>query len=214
MISIRLRVTSVAAVTAAALLSACAGHSPNALPPQSTSFLQWAPLATPAACIGQKNKPKYSFVKNNLTTKGGKACIPSFGGFGGSVSYPGANPAITATFTSSTTNYTHKLPALGKGTVMFYLQIALSGATTFGTNVPAGGGLAGKALKPGKTYTAFGAVISPISQAIGGCYLVAKKSSAGGVISGFGNLLKGQSVPLAVTAVVEIYSGKQTSSKC
>ena len=56
---------------------------------------------------------------------------------------------------SSTKNYNH-LPQLGQGTAIFYLQLALSGGTSFASNVRAGGGLTASKIVPGKPYTAYG----------------------------------------------------------
>jgi hypothetical protein len=208
---------AVASLLAAALLSACAGHSGNALLPSVPSSLTpslFAPMASPPACKGQKSSKKYGSLTVTLSTSGGSFCIPSYGGFGGSVTYPSANPSVKMKLISSTTDYNHKLPPLSSGKPIFYLQLALNGATNFGTNVAAGGGLAGKKIIPSKTYTAFAqASADGITLPLKPCYLIAKTSKYGGVISGIGTLLKGLSVPVPASGLIEIYTGKLGGAK-
>src|SRR5579875_2684292 len=142
-----------AVLIASGMLAACAQHS-GALP--TVAGLQQAtglPDASPPACKGQKTTSKYASLTVTLSTKGGSFCIPAFGGFGGSVKYPSVNPSVKLGLISSTTDYAH-LPQLGSGTAIFYLQLALSGGTTFGADAPAGGGLTSKKIVPGKPYTA------------------------------------------------------------
>ncbi|HTU83612.1 MAG TPA: hypothetical protein VMF61_15895, partial [Candidatus Acidoferrales bacterium] len=140
----------------------------------------------------------------------------AIGGFGGTIQYPSAKPSVTMTLTSSTTNYAKLPPIAGaKGKAIFYLQLAISGKTSFGTNTQAGGGLASKKIVAGKTYTAFGvADVDGFSVPFTPCYAVAVKSSYGGQIGGLGTLLKGQNVPVPASGYIEIYPGKQASGKC
>jgi hypothetical protein len=130
------------------------------------------------------------------------------------VKYPGANPSVKLTITSSTTNYDH-MPELGQGTAVFYMQLALSGGTTFGSTGTAGGGLTSQQIIAGNPYTAYGqAKAFGIKKNFGPCYAIAKQGKYGGVIGGIGSLLKGQNIPFAVNGIIEIYSGKQTRTKC
>jgi hypothetical protein len=154
-------------------------------------------------------------VEEQLQTAGGKACIPSFGGFGGKMSYPSLKPAISVTLIDSTTNYDN-MPELGEsGTPILYIQLSISGQTSFGQTPPRGGALVGANIIPSKTYTTFGqASAFGIKEDLPPCYSVAGKSSYGGKLGGLGTLLKGQSIPGAAQAVVEIYPGKQTTQKC
>lgn len=209
----RLRV-SLAAV-AAASLTACAQHALPTLPsaPASVSSAMQADLVPPN-CPGQKTTKKYAELTVLLSSKGGKLCVPAYGGFGGEVRYPGANPQVKLTLVSSTKDYNHQ-PQLGKGTAIFYLQLGISGGTTFGSRVRPGGGVTSKKILPGKPYTAYGqAVIFSFKVPFGPCYTVATKGPYGGVIGGVGTLLKGQSVPAKASGIIEIYTGKQTSTKC
>ncbi|HEY6325699.1 MAG TPA: hypothetical protein VIW73_04160 [Candidatus Cybelea sp.] len=199
----------------ACALAACTAHAAAPLPPTTLAPLAGAlPDAGPPLCKGQKTTKNYASLTVTLSTKGGSFCIPAYGGFGGSVEYPGANPSVKLKLISSTKDYNH-LPQLGQGTAIFYLQLALSGGTSFAPKVQAGGGLTAKKIIPGKPYTAYGqATISGFTLNFGPCYAVATKGKYGGIIRGIGTLLKGQSIPVAASGVIELYSGKQTSTKC
>lgn len=212
---VRFSVRGVICAATAAVLSACAQHGGSVIPSNSLGSLALSlPDVNPPMCKGQKNAPKYASLTVTLSTKGGSFCIPEFGGFGGSVKYPSANPSVKLKLISSTTNYNHQ-PDLGKGAAIFYLQLALSAGTSFGANVQAGGGLTGSKIDPGKAYTAYGqAVVFGLKIPFGPCYAVATKGKYGGVIGAIGTLLKGANVPVAASGVIEIYSGKQTSTKC
>ncbi len=88
------------------------------------------------------------------------------------------------------------------------MKLKLIGSTKDYDNLPQ----LGKGDKP---YTAYGrATISGFPFNFGPCYSVATKGKYGGVIGGVGTLLKGVFVPAAASAVIELYSGKQTSAKC
>jgi hypothetical protein len=204
------------AIVVTALLTGCAMHGSGVVPDGNALRGTFAaPDAAPPACKGQRTTKQYASVKGTFLSKGGTLCIPAFGGLGGSVTYPPANPSVSVSLISSTTNYNHKLPSLHKGAPIFYLQLSIASGTTFGQNVPAGGGLTGQPIKAGSTYTAFGqAVIDGFKFNFSPCYAVATKGKYGGVIGGVGTLLKGQSVPGAASGVIEIYSGKFANGKC
>ncbi|HEY2473174.1 MAG TPA: hypothetical protein VGI19_00085 [Candidatus Cybelea sp.] len=194
-------------------LAACAQQD-RTFAPTTLSAASIAPDALPPSCKGQKTTKQYASVSEQLLSKGGSLCVPAFGGFGGSIKYPPANPSVKLGLTSSTTNYDH-LPNLGKGSPIFYLQLAISGGTTFGQNVRAGGGLTSQQIDPGEPYTIYGqAVVHHIPFNFGPCYAVATKGKYGGVLGGVGTLLKGARVPVAATAVLEIYAGQQTNKEC
>ncbi|MFZ0031864.1 MAG: hypothetical protein WAK84_08325 [Candidatus Cybelea sp.] len=211
---VRFSVRGVICVATATVLSACAQH--GAFMP-ATSFVPQQialPDLTPPKCKGQKSTKNYASLTVTLSTKGGSFCVPEFGGFGGTIEYPGANPSVKLALISSTTDYNH-LPQLGTGTAIFYLQLAISGGTAFGNQVPAGGGLAAKKLVPEKPYTSYGqAKIFGYTFKFGPCVATAKKSKYGGSIGGIGTLLKGAHVPSAASGLIEIYSGKQTATPC
>ncbi len=211
---IGLIVRALPAVAAAALLHACAHSASAVLPGDSSGTQGLLPMANPPMCKGQKNAKDHASVTETLSTKGGSLCIPEFGGFGGKVKYPGASPSVQVTLTSSTTNY-NGMPQLGQGTAIFYLQLAISGSTSFGNKVRHGGGLTSAQIQPGYPYTVYGqAVVFGVKVNFGPCYATATHGKYGGVIGGVGNLLKGQSIPTAGNAVLEVYAGQQTSSPC
>lgn len=203
------------AIAIATSLAACAQH--GAVPLPATASISPAailPQADPPRCNGQKSTHKYASLTVKLSGNGGSVCIPEFGGFGGHVKYPSASPSVKLKLISSTKNYNH-LRELGNGKAMFYLQIALSEAVSFGTKVGAGGGLTSKKIEPHQLYTVYGEVtISGITFKFKPCYAVATKGKYGGVIGGIGTLLKGQDVPAAATGAIEIYDGKQTGKEC
>ncbi len=205
-------------LAAAALLAACSAHGNGVVPPAFIQSLNSMPVqaaAVPPACKGQTTTKTHASVKEKLLSSGGHACIPAFGGLGGNIAYPGATPSITLTLISSTTNYTGKLPNLGSGSPLFYLQVATSAATSFASNVPAGGGLTGASIKTGRNYTIYGqAKVDGFTLNFTPCYTQATKGKYGGVIGGMGTLLKGENVPAAATGVIEVYSGKSASGTC
>jgi hypothetical protein len=202
------------ALAALIALAACAQHGGTLLPAAALNPAAIAPHAVPPDCKGQKTAKDYASLTQTLSTEGGALCVPAFGGFGGTINYPPANPSVNVELTSSTTNY-DQMPNLGTGTPIFYLQLAIGGATSFGSNVDAGGGLTSQTIRPRKPYTVYGhAVIFHIPFNFGPCYGKASKGKYGGVIGGVGTLLEGAQIPGAATAVVEVYAGKQTSTKC
>lgn len=202
-------------LAAATMFAACAGQSAPPLPATgSTAPAQPSPQAKVPKCKGQQTAGEYASLTVTLSSNGGSFCIPRFGGFGGSVKYPAVYPSVQLTLTSSTTNYDN-MPELGSGTAIFYLQLALSGGTTFGSKVGAGGGLASKKIVVGDTYTIFGqAKVFGFPYDFPPCYVIAVKSRYGGTLGGIGTLLKGQNVPTAATGVIEVYSGQQASQQC
>ena len=218
MLTLRLSQPGLVAALAAGLTAGCAQNAAIPASPFASAGGSAERIALPNAtvpkCKGQKDTKQYASLTVTLSTQGGSFCIPEFGGFGGSVEYPSVDPSVKLTEKSSTTDYA-KLPQLGSGTAIFYLQLAISGSTAFGTNLKAGGGLTAKQIVAGKPYTAFGeATIDSITVKFTPCYAIAGKGKYGGVIGGIGTLLKGQIVPAAATGFIEIYSGKQADSKC
>jgi hypothetical protein len=213
MASFRFALNASSALAAAVLLSACAYES---IPLTSGAFTTQAerPAVAPPSCKGQKDAKQYASLTVTLSTKGGSFCIPAFGGFGGTVEYPSADPSVKLKLISSTTDYNHQ-PQLGSGTAIFYMQLALSSGTDFGDDAKAGGGLAGKAIVAKKPYTIYGqATVLGFKFDFGPCYVVATKSKYGGAIGGVGTLLEGEDIPSKATGIIEIYSGQQTSKQC
>lgn len=220
MLRLRFYLRNSLALFSATVLAACAQH--GAMLPSTSLAMPLTgalpnviiPDLTPPKCKGQKTTKNYASLTVKLSANGGSFCIPAFGGFGGGIKYPPANPSVKLKLIGSTKNYNHQ-PELGSGKAIFYLQLAIANGTSFGSNVQTGGGLTGKKIVAGKPYTAYGqATVSGFHLDFGPCYAVATKGKYGGVIGGVGTLLKGQSVPVAAKAIIEIYSGKQTGTQC
>lgn len=216
----RLFVGSSLVLAAAAALAACApqGGAGGAGLPVTPLALQrnvvLGDAGAPAPCTGQKTTKNYAKATVTLETTGGKFCVPAFGGFGGTIAYPKAKPKVNVTLTSSTTDY-NKLPQLGTGTAIFYLQMNLLTHSTFGNAIDAAGGLTAATIKSGKTYTAYGqASLYGSTIKFGPCFEVATKGKYGGVLSSLGALLEYAVVPAKTKGFLEVYAGKQSKNKC
>jgi len=208
----------------AAAIAGCAGSNPSALPslplpspspsttptPTPTPSPSPAPAAVAVACAGQTTTATNASVTETLVTAGGSACLPLFGGFGGTIVYPTVSTSVTATLTASTTNDA-SFPTLGSGAAIYYLQIALSGATTFGAAAPSGGGLVATstAIVPGAVYSILGqATFAGNTINLTPCQTTAASGANGaGVISGLGTVLNGAQAPAPVTTILEIVTG-------
>ncbi len=93
-------------------LAACSARPAAPLP--STVFAPPAsvlPEAGPPACKDQKTTQNYASLTVTLSTKGGSFCIPAYGGFGGTVKYPGASPSVKLKLISSTKDYNRSAAA-------------------------------------------------------------------------------------------------------
>ena len=205
--------SALAVALAAGVASGCASQSNPTLPQGDVPSAIVLPQAGPPACKGQKNTKTYSSAAETLSSKGGRLCIPVFHAIGGSLEYPGAKPSGKVTVTSTTINNGYPYP--GSGTPIFYSLIALPGATTFGSTLPAGSGLTGKAIKAKAKYTVFFNYYKyGFWYSVSSCYAVAKPGKFGGVLDRLGALLKGQSFGGAYTLLFEVYPNQQTSSAC
>lgn len=213
----RISKLSVASTIAISLI-ACAGQS-NMVPPPAGTSAAVSSNAVPAPCTGQTTSTEYATSKPlKLKSRNTRACIPAFGGFGGSLHYPAATPAVSATFTSSTTNYNSLLPALSKGTPIFYLQIATTAPTAFASTYKASGGLTSKSIKPGKTYFVYGQAklggVAGIMIDFTPCKATAVKVKGGGAIANLGTLLVGQNIGGSASIVIEVYPKGHVAAKC
>lgn len=215
MSTIRSCFAGAAALLVGALSAGCAQHTGTLVPVTPSAAARTnLPDANPPQCKGQQDQQYDATLTEKLKTKGAAFCIPEFGGFGGKVQYPSVTPSVKLTVTSSTTDYDN-LPQLGSGSAIFYLQLAISGSTEFGSGTKAGGGLTSAQIVPGDSYTAFGeATILGYRFQFKPCYTVATKGRYGGVIGGIGTLLKGVQVPASGSGFIEIYSGQQSSTEC
>lgn len=212
------RLSNFGAAAVAVAFAACAGHDGTVLPGQQSPAIARV-NAAPAPCKGQTTTTLYATSKPaKLKSRNTHACIPAFGGFGGSFHYPAATSTVPATFTSSTTNYNNLLPALSKGKPVFYLQIATTAPVAFASTYKAAGGLASKSITPGKTYYVYGqatyggVVILLIN--FPPCRATAVTAKAGGALPNVGTVLEGQNIPGAANVVIEVYSKGHVTATC
>jgi len=213
------------ALSAAALLAACAGNAANI--PSQTAFNAPATLqnlsevfpdAAPAKCKGQKNSKLYASVaKEALKKKGGSLCIPSFGGWGGALQYPQTYGTVNyaVALTSSTKAYSGgSFPPNGSLKPIYYLQMSFDGFPGFYPTAPKGNPLVSSHLEPNKPYTIelWVNLIVAWSE-LGACYQVAAKSKYGGALASGGTLFEKQTF-LEMTGALEVLKGQLVSNKC
>lgn len=196
------------------MLTACGG-SPSAMSGVAPTSVKFARAMTgPPTCKGQRTTKKYGNVSVKLKAKGGSFCIPAFGGFGGSIEYPGVKPSAKLTIRTSTENIYNE-PQLGNGTSIVYLNLHFHKGTHFGSYVNSSGGLTSEAINPGDTYTAYGIVaVGFLELRFPPCYAVATQGSYGGVLPNIGDLFGNTTITGAGYGVIEIYSGEQVSQEC
>ncbi len=212
------------ALFAAALLAGCAG-SPGSIPSQATQAMP-AQLALPdltrlPKCKGQKTTTDYASgpAQGLSFTNGGTLCVPLFKGWGGSMSYPGTTSGgFTASLTSSTTAYAGAFwpPNEPFGTPIFYIQFNVNnGGLKFGTNLPKGGQLASAHLKVNKPYTLVADLYyASLWQGLGECSIRAREGKYGPYITGVGEVFSGREFFGGTEAVVTVYQGNHSTTKC
>jgi hypothetical protein len=199
---------------AVSVLTGCGG-SPTTMSgavPASARFAR--PMTGPPTCKDQRTKKKYGAIAMKLKAKGGSLCIPAFGGFGGSMEYPGVERSVKLTIRSSTQNI-YDEPQLGTGTSILYLNLHFHAGTHFGSNLKSKGGLTSQTISPGGAYTAYGIVaVGHLDLMFPPCYTVATQGPYGGVLPNLGDLFSGTTITGAGFGVIEIYSGQQVSQAC
>ena len=137
----------------------------------------------------------YASLPEKLKTNGGSLCVPAFGGFGGSIEYPGLERSVKLTIRTSTQNIYNE-PQLGNGTSIVYLNLHFHASTRFRSRVKPKGGLTSPSISPGATYTAYGIVaVGHLDLMFPPCYTVATQGPYGGVLPNLGNLLRKQRSP-------------------
>ena len=170
--------------------------------------------ATPPQCEGQRTAKKYAQLKVKLKKRGGAFCIPEFGGFGGTMGYPGVERVVALVLRSSTENI-YDNPLLGSGSPIFYLNLHFLAGTHFGTTLPSTGGLTAEQIQTGQPYTAFGIVtVGHLALMFPPCYAIATQGPYGGVLSNLGELFAGTTITGAGYGAIEIYSGEQVTQQC
>jgi hypothetical protein len=150
-----------------------------------------------------------------LKTRGDSFCVPEFGGFGGTIEYPGVKRSVKLVLRSSTENI-YDEPLLGSsGTPIFYLNLHFLAGTEFRTKLKSTGGLTSATIQAGQTYTAFGIVaVGHLVRMFPPCYAVATQGPYGGILPGIGQLFSDATITGAGYGVIEIYSGMQVSQGC
>jgi hypothetical protein len=217
------------AALATALLTACAGGT-GAIPPQTAvldpgalsgpGFDGVAPNVTaPPKCKSQKDTKYYAAVASQTIKEvtGSSLCVPAFGGWGGSLQFPGTyNASYTVGLTSSTTAYKGgTFPPAGSTKPIFYLQILFTGFPGFYQSLPKGGPLESTHLTAGKPYTI---VLSEYFYAlgwskVGSCYQTAKKSKNGNGLAEIGSLFE-KTTFLEQKGIFEVFKGELVSNQC
>ena len=168
----------------------------------------------PPTCKGQRTTKKFGNISVMLKTKGGSFCIPAFGGFGGSMQYPGVERSVKLTIRTSTQNIYNE-PQLGTGTSIVYLNLHFHAGTHFGSKLRSKGGLTSPTIYAGNTYTAYGIVaVGNLDLMFPPCYTVATQGLYGGVLPNLGALFSGTTITGAGYGVIEIYSGEQVNQEC
>lgn len=171
-------------------------------------------MTNPPTCKGQRTTKRYGSITVKLRAKGGSLCIPAFGGFGGSMQYPGVERSVKLTVRTSTKNIYNE-PQLGNGTSIVYLNLHFHAGTHFGSNLKSKGGLTSPAIYPGGAYTAYGIVaVGHLILMFPPCYAVATQGPYGGVLPNLGHLVSDTTITGAGYGVIEIYSGEQVSQEC
>jgi len=198
------------ALAAACAMASCGQRDSAALPPAMTAQAATAP----PQCKDQRTKQKYAQIKVRLKTRGDSFCIPEFGGFGGTMQYPGMRRSVNLVLRSSTTNI-YDEPQLGSGTPIFYLNLHFLAGTQFHTKLKSTGGLTSATIQAGQTYSAFGIVaFGHLVRMLPPCYAVATQGPYGGILPGIGQLFSDTTIIRAGYGVIEIYPGMQVSQAC
>jgi hypothetical protein len=192
------------------LLAAC-GQPSGTVPARSTFARA---LTGPPTCNGQRTTKRYGNITVTLKTKGGSFCIPAFGGFGGSMQYPGVKRSVELTIRTSRRNI-YDEPKLGSGTSIVYLNLHFHAGTLFRSNLKSKGGLTSQTISAGNAYTAYGIVaVGRLRLMFPPCYTVATQGAYGGVLPNLGDLFRDKTIAGAGYGVIEIYAGEQVSQKC
>jgi hypothetical protein len=195
-------------------LAGCGGSQTsitNAVPAPATAARA---LTGPPTCKGQRTTKKFGSISVKLKTKGGSFCIPEFGGFGGSMQYPGVERSVKLTIRTSTENIYNE-PQLGTGASIVYLNLHFHAGTQFRSKLRSTGGLTSPTIDAGSTYTAYGIVaFGKLDLMLPPCHTVAKKGPYGGVLPNLGHLFSGATIVGVGYGVIEIYSGEQVNQKC
>jgi hypothetical protein len=214
---------------ALALVAGCAGSS-TAIPTQTTlaapNALQSLGITTgisdakaPPKCKHQKTTKEYAEVATeDMKVAGGSLCIPSFGGWGGAIQYPGTHSSTKYAVELITSTKAYKgslLPPAGSQKAIFFLQYYFNGFPGFYPTLPKGKPLVSSHLVPKKSYTV-GLWVYYYALGWSGevsCYQVAGKSKYGGSLADVGAVFENLTLGEPKGAI-EVFSGQLSSTKC
>jgi hypothetical protein len=200
------------AFAVAALLAT--GHAEASVQVRSQAASYARTASGPPACARQRTMMTYGGHSQGLNVRGGSFCIPAFGGFGGSLEYPGVERAVELSV-RTTTEDIYNEPLLGTGTPIVYLNLHFHAGTHFGPHLRARGGLTSAAIQAGQAYTAYGIfAVGHLSLMFPPCYAVATQGAYGGVLANIGDLFTNAPITGAGFGVIEIYPGTQVSQPC
>lgn len=196
------------------ILAGCGGNVPSLRLIQSSSAHKTSQNAvdvtrTPPKCKGQKSIPHGAQVIEYISRRGEALCAPSFDGFGGELGFPGAHPPGKIKLIVRA----NQVMKLGDLKAIFTLEWLPAWQFSFGSTAPPGG-ITGKKIIPGKTYTAYGRYsFDGGSAKVGPCYSVASRGKFGGVFKNLGTLMEKRSGAFFVWTL-GIFRGKEAKRSC
>lgn len=197
-----------------AMLAGCGSNAPSArLMPVGSAYRTSQNVfdggAAPPKCKGQTPVPHGAQVSEHISRRPDVLCVPSLDGFGGELGFPGARPPGPINLIVESKHYLK----LGKLKAIFTLQWLPGWQFSFGPIAPPGG-ITGKKIIPGETYTAYGQYDFDGGHTnVGPCYSVASRGQYGGVFKNLGSLMEKRSGSFFVWTL-GIYPGKDAKSRC
>lgn len=214
MIRLNLRRCALSLCASLSVLAGCGGNVPLVQPIQIGSAYKTSQNAvddtrTPRKCKGQTPIPHGAQVVEYISRGGEALCAPSFGGFGGELGFPGAHPPGKIKLMVDS----NQVMKLGDLKAIFTLEWLPAWQFAFGSTAPPGG-ITGKQLIPGKTYTAYGSYsFDGGSAKVGPCYSVASRGKFGGVFKNLGTLMERRRGAFFVWTL-GIFPGNEAKRRC
>ena len=207
------RVSLLSLLSSAVVLAGCGDN--GAVTPVTAGFQQTSRVApaTPRVpkCKGQTTVGHGAEVEERIPREGATLCVPSFRGFGGTLGFPGVDPAPEPIALRVT------VPSRGMerdgAAPIFNLQWLPSAQFRFGKSAPPGG-ISGATMIPGKPYTGYGVIgFKGSSKRVGPCYSIAAPGKYRGIFNDLGTLMENQGGSF-ITWDLTIYPGKETKRRC
>lgn len=197
-----------------AMLAGCGGNAPSArLIPVGSAYKNsqnvFDGTRRPPKCKGQAPIPHGAQVTERIARRPDVLCVPSFDGFGGELGFPGAHPPGPIKLMVNSSHYFK----LGNLKPIFTLQWLPGWQFSFGPTAPPGG-ITGRKIIPGTTYTAYGQYsFDGGSTKVGPCYSVASRGQFGGVFGNLGSLMEKRSGSFFIWTLA-IYPGNEAKRRC